>query len=375
MWILKLIQDEKTASYFLKVRWYRPQNVDSDKKENKRFFVLKKDYQTWHKIKDEVNERPPMRRFQEREIWWCSLGANVGFEEDGKNSLFERPVLILRKFNSELFLGIPLTSRHKEGNKYYIKLKVGGIERSAIISQIRAFSSRRLLRKIERHGRDSFNDLVNNLSVMILEKTIPVDKSTGSPVPSGNLYSNIIKQKSQSQAKYTLNLMVERLKPEDVLESRLVINQSWLDTYVNKEHRVSREWIQEVNRHRILSGNIKSTQEGLSKNSSASWVAKDSKGKIVGVAVVFINERKEQNLRALYVDKGFHGKGVAGMLMESTMAWFDQDKPIYLGIAIYNDRARSFYKKWGFEEIEGSETKFLDRIPEVKMVKLNKKEE
>lgn len=40
--------------------------------------------------------------FREREIWWCSVGINIGDEEDGKNNLFERPVLILKKFNERI---------------------------------------------------------------------------------------------------------------------------------------------------------------------------------------------------------------------------------------------------------------------------------
>jgi mRNA interferase MazF len=48
---------------------------------------------------------PPL--FKERDIWWVSIGVNVGFEEDGKHEKFLRPVLILKKFNKELFLGIP----------------------------------------------------------------------------------------------------------------------------------------------------------------------------------------------------------------------------------------------------------------------------
>jgi len=33
---------------------------------------------------------------KEREVWWISIGVNVGAEIDGKNELFERPVLIFR---------------------------------------------------------------------------------------------------------------------------------------------------------------------------------------------------------------------------------------------------------------------------------------
>jgi hypothetical protein len=32
------------------------------------------------------------------------FGTNVGFEEDGKNDLHERPVLVIRKYNSHLFM-------------------------------------------------------------------------------------------------------------------------------------------------------------------------------------------------------------------------------------------------------------------------------
>ena len=31
----------------------------------------------------------------------------MGFEEDGKNDNFVRPVLVLKKFNNDMFLGIP----------------------------------------------------------------------------------------------------------------------------------------------------------------------------------------------------------------------------------------------------------------------------
>lgn len=162
---------------------------------------MSKDYQTWHKIKSEVNSKPPIQRFHEREIWWCSLGANVGFEEDGKNDLFERPVLILRKFNKELFIGIPLTKMTKKDNIYYFPVKIGSVDGSIILSQIRVVSSRRLLRKIEKLSWEKFNMLKDDLQKIILKKSIPVDKSAGSPVPSGNLYFNSSKSGNKKQVK------------------------------------------------------------------------------------------------------------------------------------------------------------------------------
>ncbi|MFA7169790.1 MAG: hypothetical protein WC178_02965 [Candidatus Paceibacterota bacterium] len=58
-----------------------------------------KDYKNWHnlKLKIENNGTKKKKKFREREIWWCSLGENIGFEQDGKNEKFERPILVLRK--------------------------------------------------------------------------------------------------------------------------------------------------------------------------------------------------------------------------------------------------------------------------------------
>ena len=49
--------------------------------------------------------------FKEGEVWWCSVGLNVGEEEFGKGERFVRPVLIFKKFTQNSFLGIPLTGQ------------------------------------------------------------------------------------------------------------------------------------------------------------------------------------------------------------------------------------------------------------------------
>jgi GNAT superfamily N-acetyltransferase len=69
----------------------------------------------------------------------------------------------------------------------------------------------------------------------------------------------------------------------------------------------------------------------------------------------------------LYVAKEWHGKGVADALTETALDWFDQTKPVVLGVVSYNSRARSFYKRWGFQDVEGSERLFDGKIPEVMM--------
>lgn len=53
-----------------------------------------------------------------------------------------------------------------------------------------------------------------------------------------------------------------------------------------------------------------------------------------------------------YIDREWHGRGVAKQLMEAV--WQEarrQDaKTLWLGVWEKNDRARAFYAKWGFEQ-------------------------
>ena len=63
---------------------------------------MEKDFNLWNSEKQNI-DRKFLKDFyfSEREIWWCSVGINVGVEVNGKNSKFERPVLVLKKFNGQ----------------------------------------------------------------------------------------------------------------------------------------------------------------------------------------------------------------------------------------------------------------------------------
>lgn len=105
---------------------------------------MKKDFQNWHNRKSKIDDIEKRPFFHEKEIWFCYLGANVGFEEDGTGKDFLRPVIIFRKFSKEIFWGIPLTKKEKD-TKYYFTFSFS--ERgnnTAILSQIRLIDARRL---------------------------------------------------------------------------------------------------------------------------------------------------------------------------------------------------------------------------------------
>jgi mRNA interferase MazF len=118
-----------------------------------------KDFQLWHKVKEEIHSSEKKLYFYEQEVWFCSLGANVGFEQDGKGDRFGRPVVIVKKFNKDVFLGIPLTTKIKTG-KYYFPIHLSDeIQRNAILSQIRLIDAKRLYQKIGFVSEDEFEGM------------------------------------------------------------------------------------------------------------------------------------------------------------------------------------------------------------------------
>ena len=121
------------------------------------------DYDNWNILKKRLSDTTRVY-FDKGEIWFISVGKNIGDEEDGKNELFERPVLITRKFNNNIFIGVPLTSQEKIG-KYYVTLK--SFNSTAIISQVRLFDSKRLIRKIGKIESKELLDIKNKIRDII----------------------------------------------------------------------------------------------------------------------------------------------------------------------------------------------------------------
>ena len=105
-----------------------------------------KEFDLWNENKKRIEKSNIQRLCREREIWWCALGVNIGSEQDGKNELFERPVLVLKRYSMDLTLVLPITSTEKD-NIYYVKIN-SVMASSVILSQIRAIDSKRLLRKV-----------------------------------------------------------------------------------------------------------------------------------------------------------------------------------------------------------------------------------
>jgi mRNA interferase MazF len=127
--------------------------------------TLNKTYDNWNNVKKQTILNTRKLGIKPREIFWLKLGQNIGSEEYGKDKNFARPVLIIRKLTSDLFIGIPLISTLKD-NDYFHKFEYqnkqnGIVKNSAMILQFRTFSIKRLMNKI---------GVINNVDFEIVVK-------------------------------------------------------------------------------------------------------------------------------------------------------------------------------------------------------------
>ena len=109
----------------------------------------------------------------EGQVYWCSLGENIGFEQNGKGEYFQRPVLVFKKFNNSMFWGVPMSTKIKDKNRYYTKVLLKNIEQSALISQLRVLDSKRLYQYIGYVSKNDFMRIQEAIIDLVKFKSEP----------------------------------------------------------------------------------------------------------------------------------------------------------------------------------------------------------
>jgi mRNA interferase MazF len=164
-----------------------------------------KDFDGWNELKKQLSDRKKIPEFKEREVWWCPLGVNLGFEEDGKNKNFERPVLVFRKFNRWLFAGVPLTTKNKN-NEFHFRLPCyKNIDSSVILSQARTLSAKRLIRRVRWVEPKVFDEICRKYAELTIKTSVKKTKypreAGKSRTANADLRLNNSKLNSKSQAR------------------------------------------------------------------------------------------------------------------------------------------------------------------------------
>ncbi len=123
-----------------------------------------KKFLEWIGLKEKLhtnNSKPPL--VSERDLWWISIGENVGSEINGKSSLFSRPAIILKKLSHGLYLIVPTTTQKREGS-WYVKISLNQKDTYACLHQIRTVDYRRLSTRLGQMDGDDFQIVKNSFN-------------------------------------------------------------------------------------------------------------------------------------------------------------------------------------------------------------------
>lgn len=127
---------------------------------------MEKDFDKWNSKKKGLEKLSARFLFKTGEIWWCSVGLNIMAESCGKGENFQRPVLVLKKLSVENFIGIPLSSKKKEGT-WFCEITVHGEKRYALLYQIRMFSANRFQRRLASLDDADFKKVKEKLEALL----------------------------------------------------------------------------------------------------------------------------------------------------------------------------------------------------------------
>ncbi len=108
------------------------------------------EFDIWNNLKKDIDAKngDPNKFPKEGEVWMSNIGRNIGFEQNGSGATFSRPILIVKKFNNQMFWIAPLSTKQKELDFYFNYTDPHGQKVSAILAQLKLMSVKRMKRKM-----------------------------------------------------------------------------------------------------------------------------------------------------------------------------------------------------------------------------------
>lgn len=127
---------------------------------------MEKDFDQWNEKKKRLDAVKRSLLFKEGEIWWCSVGVNVGEEVYGNGEYFRRPVIILRKLSRNSCIVMPTTTKERDGSWYH-HLNIGNKDRWVMMNQIRLISANRLWVRESALSQEEFEGLKKSVAGLL----------------------------------------------------------------------------------------------------------------------------------------------------------------------------------------------------------------
>ena len=103
---------------------------------------MKEKFDKWNVLKQKIDKKN-LIPFKQGEIYFMSVGQNIGHEVYGKKDLYLRPVLVYKKLSKQTFIGVPLSSKEKDGTYFFTFRYTQKTTSTALLNQIRVFDIKR----------------------------------------------------------------------------------------------------------------------------------------------------------------------------------------------------------------------------------------
>jgi mRNA interferase MazF len=128
---------------------------------------MSKKFKEWHTVKEKLHKETKKSIVpKEREVYWASIGVNIGHEQDGKGNIFSRPILVIKGYTKNLFFGVPLSTQIKQGS-FFFEFELNGKKSNALIVQSRIYDTKRLENRIGMISNDEFTSLKKQLKELL----------------------------------------------------------------------------------------------------------------------------------------------------------------------------------------------------------------
>lgn len=129
--------------------------------------VRDKRFDEWNWRKKRIDTSKLWPYFSVGEIWAASLGQNISSETQGKGSDFLRPVLVLKKLSIDGLLVIPLSTKDRKGDYFFLFSDSNGVKQYTLLAQIRYLDARRLKYRKSKIESKDYKQLIYQLIKLI----------------------------------------------------------------------------------------------------------------------------------------------------------------------------------------------------------------
>jgi len=157
--------------------------------------------------------------------------------------------------------------------------------------------------------------------------------------------------------------------PGDESQIITLLRETWLATYPNKEHNITKEDILKKDwdsKDRLEKWKKVIAENG--KNNIFNFVAKEN-DKFIGFCQI-VRGVENNELKIIYVLPDYQRKGIGRMLLDKARLMLDPAKDTIVEVVAYNNGAINFYQKIGFVKFEsgnGHEFSHGKMVPTIRM--------